>query len=62
MFGRAIFDCIKMEFLILIFIRLLFKKHIFRRQDGDKMIIISDVQETKSPLLGSLLRPKKFDT
>ena len=43
------------------FYLLLFKKHIFRRQDGDKMIITSDIQETKSPLLGSLLRPKKFD-
>ena len=61
MFGRAIFDCIKMEFLFFIFILFLFKKHIFRRQDGDKMIIISDMQQMKSPLLGSLLSAKKID-
>ena len=39
---------------------LLFKKRIFRRRDGDKMIIISDMQQMKSPLLGSLLSAKKI--
>ena len=53
-FGRAIFDCIKIDLVLPSFV--------FRRQDGSKTIIISDIQETKSPLLGSLLRPKKIDT